>query len=78
MVYCISCGQQIYQKAFLNCYVNISLFSKFFSIDFARWKSVGLPHIEPLLFDTWIRVVHAHFDLQTKITRILNFVKVLK
>ena len=51
MVYCISCGQRIYQTAFLNwCvnitidYVNIYLFSTFFSIDFAQWKSVAPQH----------------------------------
>ena len=30
------------KELFLIDYVNISLFSIFFSIDFARWKSVGL------------------------------------
>ena len=43
-VYCIICGQRVYQKAFLN-YVNTYLFSNFFSIVFARWKNVGVtPH----------------------------------
>ena len=43
-IYCIISGQRIYQKAFLI--VSILTFSQyFFSIDFARWKSVVLPHI---------------------------------
>ena len=33
------------KKIFLIDYVNIYLFSIFFSIDFARWKSKGLPDI---------------------------------
>ena len=33
------------KKLFSIDYVNIYLFSLFFSIDFPRWKSVGLPHI---------------------------------
>ena len=50
--YCIICGWWIYQNAFPNIYFarsvtvgHIYLFSIFFSIDFARLKSVGLPHI---------------------------------
>ena len=39
-------GQWIYQKAFLTWLRQyIYLFSISFSIDFARWKSVVLPHI---------------------------------
>ena len=45
MVYCIICGHGIYQKAFLNWCVNIFRFIILGSIDFAWWKSVGLPHI---------------------------------
>ena len=30
---------------FSIAFVNNNLFSKFFSIDFVSWKSVGLPHI---------------------------------
>ena len=32
-------------KRFSICCVNIYIFSIFFSIDFVRWKSLGLPHI---------------------------------
>ena len=32
-------------KKLLIDFVNIYVFSITFSIDFARWKSVGLPHI---------------------------------
>ena len=34
------------KKRFSTDYVNIYLFSIFVSIDFAQWKSVGLPHID--------------------------------
>ena len=33
------------KKLFLIDYVNIYLFCNIFSIDFARWKSVGLPYV---------------------------------
>ena len=33
------------KKLFAIDYVNIYLFSIFFSIDFTGWKSVGLPHV---------------------------------
>ena len=33
------------KKLFLIDYENIYLFPLFFSIDFSRWRSVGLPHI---------------------------------
>ena len=33
------------KKLFSIDYVNIYIFLIFFSIDFARWKSVGLSHI---------------------------------
>ena len=33
------------KKLFSTDYVNINIFAIFFSIDFAQWKSVGLPHI---------------------------------
>ena len=45
MIYSIICYQRIYQKAFLNWLCKyLSFLNIFFSIDFARWKSVELPH----------------------------------
>ena len=43
---CIISGQQIYQKAFSQLIMSIFIFFPIFScIDFAYWKSVGLPHM---------------------------------
>ena len=48
-VYCIICGQRIYQKAFLNWLYQYLSFLNIFSIDFTRWKIVGTPHIPYIL-----------------------------
>ena len=42
-VYCIFVVCGFIKTLFFINYVNIYLFLKFFSIEFARWKSVGLP-----------------------------------
>ena len=39
------------KKLFSIYYVNIYLFSIFFSMDFARQKGVGLPHIDYTMID---------------------------
>ena len=42
LLYCIICGQRVYQKALLNQYLSFLIF---LSIGFARWKNVALSHI---------------------------------
>ena len=43
-IYCNICGQRI-KKLFSIDYANIDLFSIFFAIGFARFRSVELPNI---------------------------------